>query len=56
MVYYGLSLASGDLSGNMYRDFALTSLVELPATILAVPSLEKYVSYPFNPSSRVPKF
>ena len=28
MVYYGISLASDDLGGNMYRDFILTRYVE----------------------------
>ena len=36
MVYYGISLASDDLGGNMYRDFILTSLVEIPANILLI--------------------
>eukprot|EP00794_Sanderia_malayensis_P006992 gene6992-7777_t len=41
LTYYGISLASSDLSGNMYRDFALTSLVEIPSTLLGVPFLER---------------
>lgn len=36
MVYYGISLASDDLGGNMYRDFVLTSLVEIPGNILVI--------------------
>ena len=36
MVYYGISLASDDLGGDMYRDFILTSLVEIPANILLI--------------------
>ena len=34
LLYYGISLASDNLGGSMYRDFALTSLVEIPANIL----------------------
>eukprot|EP00794_Sanderia_malayensis_P010680 gene10680-11814_t len=36
LVYYGVSFAAADLSGNMYRDYILLSLVELPAIILAI--------------------
>ena len=36
MVYYGVSLASDNLGGNMYRDFVLTSLVEVPANVLVI--------------------
>jgi len=36
MVYYGVSLASDNLGGNMYRDFVLTSLVEIPANVLVI--------------------
>ena len=36
MVYYGISMASDKLGGDMYRDFILTSLVEIPANILVV--------------------
>lgn len=35
-VYYGISLASDHLGGNMYRDFILTSLVEIPGNILVI--------------------
>ena len=41
MTFYGISLSSGDLTGNMYRDFALMSLTECPATFLAVILLER---------------
>ncbi|XP_065064769.1 organic cation transporter protein-like isoform X2 [Rhopilema esculentum] len=35
-VYYGVSLGVGDLSGEMYRDFILAMLIEIPALILSV--------------------
>ena len=41
MTFYGISLAAGDLSGDMYRDFALVSLIEFPAMPLTVFFLEK---------------
>ena len=41
MVYYGLSLASDDLGGNMYRDFILTSIVEIPANVILIWSCNK---------------
>jgi len=36
MVYYGISLASDDLGGDMYRDFILTSIVEIPGNVLVI--------------------
>ena len=36
LVYYGVSFASSDLSGNFHRDYILSSLVEFPAAVLAV--------------------
>jgi len=42
MVYYGISLASDNLGGDMYRDFVLTSLVEIPANILVVLCTNKF--------------
>ena len=35
MVYYGLGFNSGNLSGDMYLNFALSGLVEIPAYMLA---------------------
>ena len=42
IVYYGLVIASDDLSNSMYINFALTSLAELPAIFIAVYTLEKF--------------
>ncbi|XP_065065328.1 solute carrier family 22 member 15-like [Rhopilema esculentum] len=36
LVYYGVTLASDTLSGAMYQDFILTSLVEFPAIVFAI--------------------
>lgn len=36
MVYYGLSLAAGDLGGSIYRNFALLSAIEVPALVLTM--------------------
>ncbi|KAG8200531.1 hypothetical protein JTE90_000605 [Oedothorax gibbosus] len=35
MVYYGLSLSTGNLSGNVYGNFAILAAVEIPAVALA---------------------
>ncbi|XP_065064777.1 organic cation transporter protein-like [Rhopilema esculentum] len=35
-VYYGVSLGVSDLSGEMYRDFILAMLIEIPALLLSV--------------------
>ena len=45
MVYYGISMASDNLGGDMYRDFILTSLVEIPANILVVVLGNKYALF-----------
>ncbi|XP_066923326.1 solute carrier family 22 member 13-like [Clytia hemisphaerica] len=36
MVYYGISLAVGDFGGSLYRDFALVSVVEIPAMLCVI--------------------
>ena len=36
MVYYGLSLASSDLGGSLYRNYVLLSIVEFPAALLSI--------------------
>ena len=36
LVYYGVSLAAKDFTGNFHRDFILSSLVEFPAAVIAV--------------------
>eukprot|EP00795_Rhopilema_esculentum_P001447 gene1447-15872_t len=35
-VYYGVSLGVSDLSGEMYRDFILAMLIEIPALVLSI--------------------
>jgi len=41
LMFYGLSLAASDLTGKMYRDFALITAVEFPGLIITILSLEK---------------
>jgi len=41
-VYYGISLASDQLGGNKYRDFVLTSLVEIPANVILIFFTNRY--------------
>ena len=45
LVYYGVSLAAGDLTGNPYRDFILLSTVEFPAAAAAIFIAMRYVVY-----------
>jgi len=40
-VYYGVSFAVSDISGEMYRDFILASLVEIPALLLSIQTMNK---------------
>ena len=41
MVYFGASYGASDFGGNMYFVLALTSLVEIPANLLAVDNCER---------------
>ena len=43
ITFYGVSLASSDLGGDLYVDFILTSIVEIPANILVIILTNKYV-------------
>lgn len=43
LVYYGLSFNADDLAGNMYLNFALSGIVEIPAYILASILVNKWV-------------
>ena len=43
MVYYGVFLSAPSVGGNMYLNFFLTSLVELPAIPLGVWAYNKWV-------------
>ena len=36
MVYYGLSMSSGEFGGSIFLNFVLTSLAEIPGNVLVV--------------------
>lgn len=40
-VYYGVSMASSDLGGNLHRDFVLMSLIEIPANLSTIYIINK---------------
>ena len=40
-MYYGVSWAVSDLSGDMYRDFILAMLIEIPALVLSVYAMSR---------------
>ncbi|CAH1786247.1 unnamed protein product [Owenia fusiformis] len=42
MVYYGLSLGAGSLSGSPYLNYLLNAAVEIPAVILKIPLMWKF--------------
>ncbi|RMX39032.1 hypothetical protein pdam_00021865, partial [Pocillopora damicornis] len=42
MVYYGLSLSSGEFGGSIYLNFVLTSLVEIPGNILVIHNCNRF--------------
>jgi len=41
-VYYGVSWAVSDMSGEMYRDYILAMLIEIPALLLSVYAMNKF--------------
>ena len=41
MVYYGVSYGAGDLGGNMYLNFVLTNLIEIPANLLVIDNCKR---------------
>ena len=43
LVYYGLSLSSATLAGNLYVNFALSGAIELPSNIVCAILLKRYV-------------
>ena len=43
MIYFGASYGASDFGGNMYFNFALTSLVEIPSNLLSIDNCERYV-------------
>ena len=42
MAYLGTTYGASDFGGNMYLNFALTSLVEIPANFVAIDNCERY--------------
>ncbi|XP_031558762.1 organic cation transporter protein-like isoform X2 [Actinia tenebrosa] len=42
MVYYGVSMSSGELGGSIYLNFVLTSLVEIPANMLVIDNCNRF--------------
>ena len=45
LVYYGVSLAASDLTGNPYRDLILLGIVEFSAAAAAIFIAMRYVVY-----------
>ena len=43
LVYYGVALAADDLGGEIYRDYILASLLEFPASFLAIYLCNRWV-------------
>ncbi|EDO29771.1 predicted protein, partial [Nematostella vectensis] len=44
MVYYGVSMSSGDFGGSIYLNFVLTSLVEIPGNWLVIDNCNRFVT------------
>ena len=42
MTYYGISLSAGQLGGNIYFVFFLTSIVAVPANFLATYLIDRF--------------
>ena len=44
LVYYGVTLSAGNLAGDIYLNFFLLSVVELPSALATLILLPKYAS------------
>lgn len=53
LVYYGLSFNVDDLAGNVYLNFALSGLVEIPAYLMATILVNKYVVRTFFSNAQI---
>ena len=42
MVYYGLSMSSGEFGGSIFLNFVLTSLAEIPGNVLVVDNCNRW--------------
>lgn len=42
MAYYGLYYIAGDISGRLYSDFVLITILDIPASLLLTPLLDRY--------------
>jgi len=42
MVYYGLSMSSGEFGGSIFLNFVLTSLAEIPGNVLVVDNCNRF--------------
>ncbi|KAK7072770.1 hypothetical protein SK128_009598 [Halocaridina rubra] len=45
LVYYGLSSNSGNLGGNLYVNFILTMLIEIPSYVFSYLVLDRYLFF-----------
>ena len=45
LVYYGVILSSPNLGGNFYLNYTITSAVELPAYVLGIWTMGRYVNH-----------
>ncbi|PIK54706.1 putative organic cation transporter protein-like [Apostichopus japonicus] len=51
MVYYGLSLSTSDLGGNIYISFFISGAVEVPAYLLCIPAIESPLGRRYSTSA-----
>ena len=53
MVYYGLALNSGDLGGDIFMNFFLQSLMDIPALVVVVVLLDRVGRKPIQVCSMI---
>ena len=53
MAYYGLALNSGDLAGDMFLNFFLQSVMDIPASLIIILLLDKVGRKPLQVGSMV---
>lgn len=44
MVYFGVSIGSGSFGGNVYLEFFLVSIIEIPSHYFAIKFMDRYDS------------
>ena len=42
-IYYGMTMSAGSLGGNRFVSVSLSGLVEIPANLIAMATIDRYL-------------